>query len=145
MSDTPVIQWHTDDLREQGRDYPEWYADETPWRHNLICSVSYRDRMIQVFCDGNMDIRSFKDGEVYATARIPDQLGSLNIHNDDDIVNSMDGDLVVAYENPWFDLYAEYEPTGTAWHMDCVSTTLTEALEWAMKMIHDPFPDEDEE
>ena len=103
--------------------------------HDQVASVTYGDRTIHIYCDGEMRYRKWTsieaktNGEDPTVIRYADRLIESGINNDEQLYKAIDIELIEMDNNPWFDLYDDDE------HLDCVCDTLESAVTAASAIL----------
>jgi hypothetical protein len=147
------FEWGQPDDRLYGREDSCWYTGG--YGHDLVVHVRRADRLISVFVDGEMDIRVYERGDGatdFSDAgriRYDDAFAEFGVEKDSDLwglpfvegESDLRGPNKLGYyfdfiHNSWYDLYSEQGE-----HLDCVTHSLTEAIECAIKILND---DDDE-
>lgn len=126
-----TIKWIDADLRSEGKDDPAFYV----WNSNntTICVVSNDTGYeVEVCCDGEMKaiLNQHIDHATTEYVRYCDEWAEYGINNDAELADAEEKGIVEWAENAWFDLY---DNEGT--HLDCVSHTLTEAIQNAVSIL----------
>jgi hypothetical protein len=104
--------------------------------HEQTASVTYGDRTINIYRDGEMrylkwsSIEAKNNGEDPTVIRYSDRLIESGITNDEQLYKAIDIELIEMDNNPWFDLYDDNDE-----HLDCVCDTLESAVTAASAMI----------
>lgn len=144
MTTTVDIEWRQPDEREQGREDACWYIYQST--SDMVCSLSNGVKGVHITADGEMRIHVVDEsGEVIGRIRYCDQFREYGITNDEQLLNIVfqddawhttpQGEKVRfdVVNNPWFDVYDD-----EGIHLDIISFALTEVLDNAIELLHQP-------
>jgi hypothetical protein len=127
------LTWAQPDERNQQREDSCWYT--FGHGHDLVVRVTQGDRTIEIFADGEMDVRVYDkpNGSTEAgRIRYCEQFPEYGMNNDAEVFEASEAGRIEWIHNSWFDLYSE-----DGEHLDVVCHTLTEAIEKATEIIND--------
>jgi hypothetical protein len=106
---------------EPDKTNPEFYCDGDG--HSLVGIIkdTLSGNQIYFYCDGEMRINYLDRRAIYS-----DQLPSIGINNDHDLMKIGDIEAYDIINNPWFDLYFQSEGNADYEHMDVVHFNVIE-------------------
>ena len=137
MTTTINITWHQPDERSQGREDSAWYTHQSA--HDAVATVGNGEREITIYADGEMRVIISDDPtdrlKGHSIVRYCDYWREHGITNDADIFEASEAGRLEWVNNSWFDLYATDRNIGDDGWLDCVSHTLTEAIEQATALL----------
>lgn len=107
--------------------------------HNLVATITNNERVIYVYCDGEMRINLWKSakarkrGDDPEVIRYCDDLIGTGIDTDKKLSDAFEEGRLEWINNAWFDLYAN---EGEGW-LNAVTYELSDAINQAMGLILD--------
>lgn len=132
MTTTIKVTWHQPDERPLGREDSAWYTYQSA--HDAVVTISNGEREITVYADGEMRVHIDYDGDI-VVLRYCDKWAENGINNDADIFEACEDGRLEWVNNSWFDLYASDDNVGDNGWLDCVSHSLTDAIEQATALL----------
>lgn len=127
-----TFTWEDEDLREEGKEDPAFYVWDN---HTHICTLSNGTATVHVYCDGEMRANVYENDDPnhftddFSIVRYCDRWKEYGINNDAQLFQAQENGRVEWVDSAWFDLYSDDE------HLDCVSHTLTEAIQNAVSIL----------
>lgn len=120
---------------------PAFYVGDAG-THELVATVSYSDREIRVFRDGEMRLHLWGDkesrerGDAVTVIICSDNLTNTGIGNDAELAKAEEDGRLEWLNNAWFDLYAYGAGIGDGW-LNHVEFRLSSAIRSAEQLIID--------
>jgi hypothetical protein len=133
MQPTITLTWAQPDERPEGREDPCWYT--FGHGHDLVVRVTRGDRTIEIYSDGEMDVRVYdkpNGSTEVGRIRYCEQFREYGMNNDAEVFEAHEAGRIEWVHNPWFDLYSE-----DGEHLDVVCHTVTDAIAKATEVIND--------
>ena len=141
MQDLVITREQSPHEREFCKD-PAFYVWDAN-AHQLVARVTYKDRTISVYCDGEMRLHVWDskqariDNANYQVIRYSDRLAQAGIETDEQLQKAIDEERIEFDNNAWFDLYADDDTVGDQGWLNCVHFDIEEAILQASELIGD--------